>query len=104
MDIKLFKHHLKSVSKLNEAPNYQVYHDTLYSAFQTALNAAKKQGYEITDDEEFNKITTARKPYGAQTSDYHLELTKNGKPQRKLLHVQIYKMESGKYELNFYIS
>jgi len=107
MDIKALKSFLKSVAPkktLTEAPRYKLYHDTIASAFQTAIADARKQGYEVSDDEEFNKVTTARKPYAGQSLDYHLELTKGGKTQRKQLHIQIFKMDhSGKYELNFYI-
>lgn len=103
MDMNLFRKSLASNQKTLKEASYQILHSTIYSAFQTALAAAKKQGYEISDDEEFNKITTARKPDAGKHLDYHLELTKNGKPQKKLLHIQIYKMESGRFELNFYI-
>jgi hypothetical protein len=104
MDMKQFKRHLAATSPLHEAPRYKIYHDTIHSAFQTAIADARRQGYEISDDEEFDKVTTARKPYAGETQDYHLNLTKAGKPQRKLLHIQIYKMDhSNKYELNFYI-
>lgn len=107
MDIKTLRQFMANVAPkrvLNEAPKYKLYHDTIASAFQTAIADARKQGYEVSDDEEFSKVTTARKPYAGQSLDYHLELTKAGKPQRKQLHIQIYKMDhSGKYELNFYI-
>lgn len=104
MDLKQFKQHLAKASPLTEAPKYKLYHDTIHSAFQTALADARRHGYEVSEDEEFSKVTTARKPYAGETQDYHLNLTKAGKPQRKLLHIQIYRMEhSGKYELNFYI-
>jgi hypothetical protein len=104
MDMNQFRRHLLKVTKrpLAEA-SYTVLHDTLHSAIQTALAATRKQGYEVSEDEEFNKITTGDKPYAGETKDYHLELTKGGKPQRKLLHIQIYRMDNGRYELNFYI-
>lgn len=94
---------IKKESVLRES-SYQILHDTIYSAFQTALAAARKQGYEISDDEEFARITTARKPDVGKHEDYHIELTKGGVPQKKQLHIQIYKMETGRFELNFYIS
>lgn len=103
MDMNLFRKSLAKRQKLTEA-SYQILHDTIFSAFQTALASAKKQGYEVSDDEEFNKITTSRKPNAGQHMDYHIELTKNGVAQKKQLHIQIYKMESGRFELNFYIA
>ena len=105
MDMNLFRKSLASKRKILAEASYPVIHDTIFSAFQTALAAARKQGYEVSDEEEFNKITTSRKPNAGQTMDYHIELTKDGKPQRKLLHIQIYKMDqTGRFELNFYIS
>lgn len=106
--MNLFRHHLQNVKKrqvLAEAPAYKVLHDTLHSAIETALASTKRQGYEVSDDEVWNKITTHYKNLSVgKTDNFHLELSKAGKPQRKQLHIQIYKMESGRYELNFYIS
>ena len=103
MDINLFRKSLASKQNLLKEASYQITHDTIYSAFQTALASAKKQGYEISDDEEFDKIATARKPDAGKHQDYHIELTKGGVVQKKLLHIQIYKHETGRFELNFYI-
>ena len=103
MDMNQFRRSLAKNQKLTEA-SYQINHDTIFSAFQTALAAAKKQGYEVADDEEFNKITTARKPDAGQTMAYHIELTKNGVMQKKMLHIQVYKHDTGRFELNFYIA
>jgi hypothetical protein len=84
---------------------YPVLHDTLHSAVQTALAYTKKDGYTISDEEEFNKITTAYKNLGiGKTDEFHLELYKNGKPQSKMLHIQVYRMDTGRYELNFYVA
>lgn len=89
---------------LKEA-KYPVLHDTLHSAVQTALAHTKKDGYEVHEDEEFNKITTAYKNLSiGKTDEFHLELTKNGKPQSKMLHIQVYRMDTGRYELNFYVA
>lgn len=91
--------------QLTEAERYKILHDTLHSAIQTALAATRKMGYDISDEEEFNKITTSYKNLSTgKTEQFHLELVKGGKPQRKLLHIQVYKMDSGKYELNFYVN
>lgn len=91
-------------TKLTEA-TYPVLHDTLHSAIQTALTSVRKDGYTVDPDEEFNKVTTAYKSLGiGKTDEFHLELTKNGKPQKKLLHIQIYRMDTGRYELNFYVA
>lgn len=83
--------------------DYQVYHNTFSSAVQTAADYARNFGYELNDDEWFNKITTGpKKPNEGETNRYSLSLYKDGKEQRKMLHIQVYGMKN-KYELNAYI-
>jgi len=84
--------------------DYQVYHDTFSSAVQTAGEYAEKFGFQISDDEWFNKISTGpKKPNEGETNRYSLSLYKNGKEQRKTLNIQVYGMRN-KYELNTYIA
>jgi hypothetical protein len=108
MDMNQFRKSLANKQQLAEANSinarYQINHDTIYSAFQTALKGAKNLGYQIADDEEFTKITTSNKPNAGQSLSYHIELTKGDLPQKKQLHIQIYKHETGRFELNFYIA
>jgi hypothetical protein len=83
--------------------DYQVYHNTFSSAVQTAGDYAKNFGYELNDDEWFTKIGTGpKKPSEGETNRYSLSLYKDGKEQRKMLHIQVYGMKN-KYELNAYI-
>lgn len=90
---------------LKEAPKSPIHHKTLASAIEVAVASAKRQGFEISEDEIFRKVTTAYIRKGAgKTNEYHLELTKGGVAQRKQLHIQVYNMDGGTYELNFYIS
>lgn len=42
-------------------------------------------------------------PYG-ETRSTSIELTKDGKESKKCLHVQLYRMDSGRYELNAYMN
>jgi hypothetical protein len=64
---------------LNEGLNdYPIYHKTFSSAVQTAAEYAKSKGYTIT-------------------------LYKDGKEQKKSLHIQVYGMKNT-YELNVYIA
>ncbi len=107
---------------LSEA-KYQVYHYTYTSAINTALEWAEKQGYEYDKEETASKIGMGpKKPSDGKTNRFSIELTKNGKPQRKQLHIQVYGMGTYKrdnsdgskirslhggqneYELNCYIS
>lgn len=86
---------------LNKLP---VYHDTFSSAVQAAGEYAKSKGYELNEDEWFTTIATGpRKPQEGKTNRYTLALFKDGKEQRKALHIQVYGMNNG-YELNTYIA
>lgn len=90
---------------MNENLNrLDVYHNTFSSAVQTAGEYAKSKGYELNDDEWFNTIATGpKKPQEGETNKYTLTLYKNGKEQKKALHIQVYGMKN-KYELNTYIA
>jgi len=90
---------------LNESKSdYQVYHNTYSSAVDSALDYAKSKGYEVVMDDVWNQISVGpKKPAEGATNKASIALTKDGKPQRKFLHIQIYGMGS-RYELNAYIS
>ena len=88
---------------LNEA-KFQVYHNSYTSAIETAREWAEKQGFEIDNDDAFTKIGVGpKKPSEGKTNRFSIRLTKDGKEQRKQLHIQVYGMGNGKYELNCYI-
>jgi hypothetical protein len=80
--------------------DYEVYHKTLASCFNEAENYAIKRGY---DPIEFGLSDPQHVSYG-QTQRYNKELTVNGKLQRKAFHMQVYRMDSGNYELNMYVN
>jgi len=91
-----------SESKVNEA-KYEVYHNSYTSAIQAAREYAEKQGYTINDDDSFTKIGLGpRKPSEGKTNRFSIELSKDGKVQKKMLQIQVYGMRT-KYELNCYI-
>ena len=113
---------IKLASLLKEG-KYQIYHKTYTSAINTALEYAEKQGYEYDKEETASKIGMGpKKPSDGKTNRFSIQLTKNGKPQRKQLHIQVYNMGTFKrdnrdgslvrsmhggqneYELNTYIS
>ena len=77
------------------------YYETLSAALDAAVAAAKAKGYDVNPDELFN-FSTGGITYGTSKSGY-FSLTVNNIPQKKQLHVQLYRMDSGRYELNFYI-
>jgi len=83
--------------------DYEVYHKSYTSAIQAARAYAEKKGYEINDDDAFTKIGMGpRKPSEGKTNRFDIELSKDGKVQRKKLQIQVYGMKNS-YELNAYI-
>ena len=101
LSVKLFESTNESV---NEAKSdYEVYHKSYTSAIQAAKAYAEKKGYEINDDDSFRQIGMGpRKPSEGKTNKFSIELSKDGKVQRKKLQIQVYGMRNS-YELNAYI-
>ena len=88
---------------LQEAPNYKLHHNTFSGAVQEAIAVAKKQGYDVDEDDWSNKVATGpKKPSKDKTNRYSIKLLKGGKTTRKFLQIQVYNMGS-KYELNCYV-
>jgi hypothetical protein len=87
-------------SALGEAKSdYPVYHYTYTSAIQSAREYAEKKGYEIDDEDAFRQIGMGpKKPSDGKTNRFSIQLTKDGKPQKKHLHIQVYGM--GTYKRN----
>jgi hypothetical protein len=82
---------------------YEVYHKSYTSAIEAAREYAEKKGFEIDNDDSFRKIGMGpRKPSEGKTNSFSIQLTKDGKLQRKQLHIQVYGMKNS-YELNAYI-
>ena len=106
---KVLKKHTgdwRTGTMFNESVNESndVYHKSYTHAIEAAEVYAKKKGYEIEDDEMFTKVgMNSKRPSVGKTTRVSLELLKNGKPQRKMLHIQVYGMKNG-YELNAYIN
>jgi len=91
-------------SPLSVDESSDVYHKSYTHAIEAAEVYARKKGYEIDDDEMFTKVAmNSKRPSVGKTTRVSLELLKNGKPQRKMLHIQVYGMKNG-YELNTYIN
>ena len=92
------------IESVNEASDVEVYHKSYTHAIEAAKAYALKKGYEIEDDEMFTKVgMNSKRPSVGKTTRVSLELMKGGKPQRKMLHIQVYGMKNG-YELNAYIN
>ena len=97
--------------------DYEIYHDSYTKAIQEVEKYVKKRGFILDDDEMFHTIGAGpAKPGAGKTNKFSLKLYKStkdladDKPQKKMLHVQVYGMGTGKhlsadkYELNLYIS
>ena len=94
-------HKKESVTEVKS--DYEVYHKSYTSAIQAAKAYAEKKGYEINDDDSFRQIGMGpRKPSEGKTNKFSIELSKDGKIQRKKLQIQVYGMRNS-YELNAYI-
>lgn len=80
--------------------DYELYHKTLASTLTEIEKFAMGRGYDAI---EFGQNDVDHIAYGI-TKRMQLDLNKGGKPQRVKLNAQIYRMDSGTYELNIYIS
>ncbi len=92
-------------SFVNEANN--PYFDTFSAAVQSAKAEAEAKGFGIDEGDWWREISTGEgKPKGGQTFKATIGLSKNGKPQRKTLHIQVYDRGTNRntYELNSYIN
>jgi len=102
-DLQVLRPTSKSESIKETKSDLETYHKSYTSAINAAKEYAEKKGYEINDDDSFTKIGMGpRKPSEGKTNRFSIELSKDGKPSRKLLHIQVYGMKNG-YELNAYI-
>ena len=95
---------MKLIDILNERTEYPIYHKSYTNSIQAAEAYALKKGYTIDDEEMAQKVgINSKRPSVGKTTRVSLELMRSGKPQKKMLHIQVYGMKNG-YELNCYIS
>lgn len=93
---------LKGAMGEAKAP-FEVYHKSYTSAIEAAREYAEKKGFEIDNDDAFTKIGVGpKKPSEGKTNSFSIRLSKDGKEQKKQLHIQVYGMKNS-YELNAYI-
>jgi hypothetical protein len=80
--------------------DYETYHETLGAALGEIERYAQSRGY---DPVEFGPFDTEHVAYGT-TKKIAIPLSINGMPRKnKYLQAQIYRMDSGRYELNMYV-
>ncbi len=97
--MKTFKEFLSEKVDVNNFPTYS-------AAVQFALGDIKKANLEYNDDEYHSIVATgSKKPGVGKTTSWKLPLyKKDGSEAKKMLVVNVYGKENGKYELNHYIS
>lgn len=92
-------------SFINEKYDFPVYHNLYSSAINAVEAYANSKGYQLDAEEYGNAYVDAFfKPNEGRTKKDTLTLYKNGKEQKKALHVQIYNRGADKFELNMYIN
>ena len=91
---------------VNESKDdYETYHKLYGSAIDAIVKYAKKRGYEINNDDVASAFYDAQeKPKKGKTKSESIEISKNGKVQKKHLQVQIYAKDDGTFELTMYVN
>jgi hypothetical protein len=79
--------------------NNDTYFNLMSEAIDHARQDAVNRGFEVVD----NMFAFEPVSYG-QTKKTSLNLLNNGKEQKRMLHISLFRMESGRYELTHYIN
>ena len=97
---QMFAKESAELEESKSATGYELYHKDFSSAMAHAYEFAKKKyRIEVDTDEITDKVALGpKRPSKGKTNRYRL-LDKDGK---KAIHVQVYGMDNGKYELNMY--
>jgi len=93
---------------LNEKKSYEIYHSSFTYATAVARKYAEDKGYKVDEDSWWDEVAIGQgKPKNGSTTKAHIKLTKDGKEQKKMLHIQVYDRGDkvgNRYELNCYIN
>jgi len=92
---------LLSENFLYEKEHAEIYFNSEKEALNYVFEQITAKGYEI-NEREFNEALNFIVPI-EETQRISFQITKNNKPLKEQLQVQLYKMKSGRVELNFYI-
>ena len=87
-------------AKGGSTSKFKIYHETLSEALDEAERYIEANGYYFAEDRYFPDVTNGGIRYG-ETKSISREL--DGKRKNTLL-AQIYRMDSGRYELNMYFA
>ena len=95
---------MKKIKLFEEFISENDFYPTYGSAIDSVKDYANGEGYELDDNEYGNAYTDASdKPKPGQTKQNSITLYKNGKKQRKAIHVSIYGRKNG-FEVTTYIN
>jgi len=89
--------------------NNDTYFDTLSAALDHVRQMAQQMGYELDEDAMWSKFGTGGVSYGETKQaiipllkDGQPILSKSGKELNRAMSINIYRMDSGRYELTAY--
>ena len=107
LTLESFQSLVKKIIK--EEIQKQNYHETLSQALDVVRDKAASMGFEVDEDDIFRHFGTGGIRY-EETKSANINLFKDGKPimdrrgreMNRSLHVSIYRMPSGRYELTMY--
>lgn len=97
---------MKSLKQTINESKDQVYFNSFSEAVQYARKQIEDRGFEIDEDDWFSQVNTGQgRPKNGSTTKATIGLLKNGKPQRKALHISVSDRgtSSNSYELNYYV-
>lgn len=86
--------------RLGSTKNDDTYFNTLSEAMDAGFAVAESRGFTIVGKDQ---LITGGVGY-TEARYWHYDVEKDGKAQRKSLHIVIYRMESGRYELTCYVN
>jgi hypothetical protein len=82
--------------------NLETYFATQAAALMAVEDETRRRGYDIV---YADRLWAEHVAYGSTVKySFPLTVVKTGNEAKKWVHIQIYRMGSGKYELNFYIA
>lgn len=90
-----------SMAKGGGVKSFEIYHKTLASALEEVEEWAARNGYTFTSENYFPDVTSGGVKYG-ETKRFKREVKKDGKNKEGDIAIQVYRMDSGTYELNLY--
>lgn len=97
----------RQVRLVSERIDHETYFNTFSGAVQYARLKVENKGYIIDEDDWFNQVSTGQgRPDEDQTTRMSIGLHKDGKLQRKALHIQVYNRGNkiqNNFELNYYV-